>query len=101
MSFVQGQTLRKYLYFMGCVRLAWHCGKMYSRYPFSYFGLNRMLSPRVTTSTQKTPRSPNANYHKRLGAQLWTAPPSTEETAALSRLLAVDLKIIKTTASEQ
>ena len=33
---------------MGCVRLAWHCGKMYNRYPVSYFELNRMLSPRVT-----------------------------------------------------
>jgi len=29
------------LYFMGCIRLAWYCGKMYSCHLFSYGGLSK------------------------------------------------------------
>ena len=40
------------LYFTDCIRLAWYCGKMYSRHLFSYGGLSR-LSTQMRSSQVK------------------------------------------------
>ena len=53
--------------------------------------LNSMMSPRITTSTQGTPRSSNAvlqtttsDFSWRRGTQPWTAPPSTKGNRSLA-----------------
>ena len=41
MSYNTGTSIAKwlFLYFMDCLRIAWYCGKTYSRHLFSYGGL--------------------------------------------------------------